>query len=365
MIGASAAMAGEVSFWRVRSLETNVSLSAHADGMLAWTNTAPGRTDMVERTTSLITPDWRDYVLHPATTTTVSVQVLDPNLPSGMRLIPAGVFGMGDHYEEGSADESPVHWVYVSAFHMDAYPVTKALWDAVASWAADNEYAFDHAGLGKATNHPVQNVNWYDVVKWCNARSEQEERTPVYYTDDEYTEVYRTGRTIPYALWSANGYRLPTEAEWEKAARGGVVTNRFPWWGTNTIDHSQANYFGYPAGYVYDQAPVGYHADYATGGMPYTSPVGAFEDGKSGYDVYDMAGNVWEWCWDWYDGIWYENELATEHDTRGPENGAYRVIRGGAWTYDAWGGRVAYRFSHYPAFAWTNLGFRTVQAFVP
>ena len=88
----------------------------------------------------------------------------------------------------------------------------------------------------------MQTVDWYDVVKWCNARSQQAGLTPVYYTDTDLTQVYTNGERIRYVNWTANGYRLPTEAEWEKAARGGLSGQRFPW--GNTISESQANYYG-------------------------------------------------------------------------------------------------------------------------
>src|SRR5215212_2223216 len=96
--------------------------------------------------------------------------------------------------------------------------------------------------LAKATNHPVNNVSWYDAVKWCNARSEKDGLTPCYYSNVGLTVVYKTGRTEPYVRWTANGYRLPTEAEWEKAARGGLVGKRYPF--GDSIDGSQANYSG-------------------------------------------------------------------------------------------------------------------------
>src|SRR5208282_6369213 len=122
------------------------------------------------------------------------------------------------------------------------------------------------------------------------------------YTDTNFTQVYMNGDvdiTNENVNWSANGFRLPTEAEWEKAARGGLSGLRFPW--GNTISESQANYFADPAssgGYSYDLGPDGYNALFDTGGYPYTSPVGYFA--ANGYGLYDMAGNVLEWSWDWY-----------------------------------------------------------------
>jgi formylglycine-generating enzyme required for sulfatase activity len=195
--------------------------------------------------------------------------------PAEMVLIPAGSFQMGDSFGEGYPDELPVQTVVVSAFAVDRYEVTKALWDEVARWAAANGYDFGpEDGLGKALDHPVYKVTWYEAVKWANARSEREGLTPCYTLSGS---VYRTGESTPNCNWSANGYRLPTEAEWEKAARGGAAGRRYPWSDTDEIDASRANYGNY----------------YGS-----TTPVGSFA--PNGYGLYSMAGNVWEWCWDWY-----------------------------------------------------------------
>jgi formylglycine-generating enzyme required for sulfatase activity len=184
------------------------------------------------------------------------VSASDDTSSSGMALIPAGSFTMGNCMDanEGRTDEFPLHTVSVSSFYMDKYEVTKALWDEVMAWNGGNGYAYvSGSGLGKAANHPVHTVTWYDVVKWCNARSQKENLTPCYYTDTNSTVVYKTGQvTNPYVNWSASGYRLPTEAEWEKAARGGAGGHRFPWSDAETITHSRAKYYVSPSGCAYD-----------------------------------------------------------------------------------------------------------------
>src|SRR5579859_3388695 len=242
--------------------------------------------------------------------------------PANMVLIPAGTFQMGDSFYEGAVYELPIHTVDVSGFYMDKYEVSKALWDRVKTWSATHGYSYDNQGSGKATNHPVQSINWYDMVKWCNARSEIVGRVPAYYTDSGLTQVYKTGQVAPYVKWHA-GYRLPTEAEWEKAARGGATGHGFPWSDADTITHARANYYS-DSSYSYDVSPTrGYNPAFNDGVMPYTSPVGSFA--ANGYGLYDMAGNVWEWCWDWAGN--YASTPVT--DPRGPDTGSTRVGKGG------------------------------------
>jgi formylglycine-generating enzyme required for sulfatase activity len=282
-----------------------------------------------------------------------------PAAPTGFSLIPAGAFTMGDALDGDS--DAPTRTVNVSAFYMAQNLVTKAQWDTVRTWAISNGYSDLAAGAGKASNHPVQTISWFQMVKWCNARSQQEGLTPVYYTNDAQTTVYKTGDvnvTNLQVKWAANGYRLPTEAEWEKAARGGLSGKRFPW--GDTISHSQANYFA-NSGYSYDLSGAvnNFHPTYATGSSPYTSPVGSFA--ANGYGLYDMAGNVWQWCWDWY-GTY---DTGTPTDPRGVSSGAYRVCRGGSWYYDANYCRVADRYGSIPSNSDYSFGFRVARSSVP
>jgi formylglycine-generating enzyme required for sulfatase activity len=281
--------------------------------------------------------------------------------PTGFSLIPSGSFTMGDAND--GASDAPFHTVNVSAFYMAQNLVTKAQWDTVRTWAISNGYSDLAAGAGKASNHPVQTISWFQMVKWCNARSQQEGLTPVYFTDDAQTTLYKTGQvnvTNVQVNWSANGYRLPTEAEWEKAARGGLSGKRFPW--GYTISQSQANYYS-SSSLSYDlSGSVGtynYHPTYATGGQPYTSPVGSFA--ANGYGLYDMAGNVLQWCWDWYE----TSATGTQPDPRGAISGTGRVFRGGSWRNFADSCRVAIRSHSNPSSKSNNLGFRVARSLVP
>ena len=266
-----------------------------------------------------------------------------------MALIPAGSFTMGDTLD-GSRSATPTV-VTVSAFYMDVNLVSYGQWQSVYNWAMSHGYGFVHVGAGKGANHPVQTVDWYDCVKWCNARSQQAGLTPVYYTDAGLAQVYTNGEVTPYVNWTASGYRLPTEAEWEKAARGGLSGQRFPW--GNTISWNEANCFGGTNSNSYYFGPAGWNPSFTTGGAPFTSPVGYFA--PNGYGLYDMAGNVLEWCWDWY-GTPY----AGETNPHGPPPRNNRVLRGGSWR-NTFAERCAWRASENPGIAGNGVGFRCVR----
>jgi formylglycine-generating enzyme len=333
------------------------------DGYITWTNAQIGTSYTVQTARGLgNVTNWVDYAQVPVSNAVTTARLHDPSPPSGMVFIPAGSFTMGDTLD-GESDASPTN-VYVSAFYMDANLVSLSQWQTIYNYARSVGYDLVNWGSGKAPNHPVHSVSWYECVMWCNARSQQAGLTPVYCTDAGLTQVYTNqgGSTI-YPNWTANGYRLPTEAEWEKAARGGLSGQRFPW--GPTISERQANYYSYWASGVpvfgYDVNPYsGYNTNFNTGSQPYTSPVGYFA--PNGYGLYDMAGNVREWCWDWY-GVQYGQP--TTNNPTGPASGALsgdsRVFRGGCW-YDLPGGvRCAGRNYAYIATSTFWNGFRCVR----
>jgi formylglycine-generating enzyme required for sulfatase activity len=272
-------------------------------------------------------------------------------VPAGMALIPAGAFTMGNSIGDGDIFDATPTNVYVSQFYMDVNLVSYAQWQSVYFWATNQGYVFDDAGAGKAPNHPVQTVNWWDAVKWSNARAQQAGLTPAYYTDAGLTQIYTNGDVnAVYVNWLANGYRLPTEAEWEKAARGGLSGQRFPW--GNIITENLANYIGNSNALNYDSGPNGYNDYFTNGVMPFTSPGGSFA--PNGYGLYDMAGNDFAWVWDWYGSPYGQ---PTNINPTGPATGSTRVIRGCSWNGTAESTRCAFRNYVGPDDLNTYIGF--------
>jgi formylglycine-generating enzyme required for sulfatase activity len=374
-------------YFRIQGDTNTVITGFTSSGWLTWTNAGVGTTCTVEWAGSLgISNDWKTFVNYPVIEPVCQVQAYVPiwPAPTGMSFIVTTRFQMGDVMEppDGWTDELPLHNVYVTPFLMDQREVSKALWDEVYGWATNHGYGFDNVGFGKGTNYPVESVNWYDAVKWCNARSEKEALTPAYLTYeiilDEYLDpvgtnivAYKAGivdLTVAQVDWAANGYRLPTEAEWELAARGGVAGHRFPWSEADTITQSNANYYSFGDGgatYAYDLNTLeGYLFYTGPGTEPFTGPVGSFL--PNGYGLFDMAGNVSEWCWDWYDEGFYTNVNASVSDTRGPSNSSVigRVVRGGEWSTGADQARCSFRSHADPASSSpqnNSRGFRCVR----
>ncbi|MBT5605246.1 MAG: SUMF1/EgtB/PvdO family nonheme iron enzyme [Lentisphaerae bacterium] len=261
-------------------------------------------------------------------------------VPDEFVLIPAGTnsgtnpLGVGEWYVGTAYPES--YSLTVDVFYMGKCEVTKATWDVVRSWAVTHGYTDLPEGGAEAPQHPVYTINWYDIVKWCNARSEMEGRTPCYTVS---AAVCRTGESDDTSCdFNVDGYRLPTDVEWQYAARGGLVGKRFPL--GDMITHAEANYIS-SSSYSYDISPTrGFHPTYGDGTQPYTSPAGTFA--ANAYGLHDMVGNVWERCWNWFPG----------------SEGAERVLCGGSWFYYATGARCGSRSSGAPGFRNTNVGFR-------
>ena len=368
MATAGVARAEDEFFLRFVSTTGSLVTEVRPNGEAVFSNAADSVSGRFQRATDLAVSNWMDYVQYAESGATATQRLFDPNPPEGMAYVPGGIFQMGDTFGEGGWN-TPVHTLYVSEFYMDKTEVTQGQWDEVFGWALTNGYAFDNAGsrysgrnYSKGTDHPVFYINWFDSVKWCNARSEREGRPPVYSTNGA---PYRKGTNSDVVCnWMAAGYRLPTEAEWEKAARGGARARRFPWADADTIDRSRANYNCFQNNgtntYAYDLAPTeGWDPAYTNGGTPYTAPAGSYA--PNGYGLYDMAGNLWEFCWDWHGDGWYGDPGAVEADSHGPAFGEYRVSRGGGWFFFAESFRVAKRGGDEPSTPSFFTGFRTVR----
>ena len=302
-------------------------------------------------------------------------------LPPGMVLVPAGTFEMGRHVGFGNSRELPVHPVTLDAFYMDVYEVTNEKYAAylnkayaqgrvtvsigtpggevyqvggaavvLCSTTTHDSYTritWDGSMFGVTAgkeDHPVVMVSWWGACAYANSLSRDYGLTPCY---DE---------TSWDCDFSANGCRLPTEAEWEYAARGGEHNPyyKYPW--GDTIVGSMTNWLdsGDP---------------YETGPYPWTTPVGYYDgnqipsgvDMANGYGLYDMCGSAWEWCWDWMDSDYYS--YSPTHNPTGPISGSFRVNRGGSWyvpTYAVSAMRSAFRAYMLPWHYGHSCGFRVV-----
>lgn len=316
----------------------------------------------------------------PGTVATLKVRVFadDGNGSDSLLMVPAATYEMGDHFDVGGTDELPLHNVQVNAFMMGKYEITNKQYREFLNHmqSQDRIYVYGHIvyGMGdtsraypyltttegsaysrisRITNtsftsqadkedHPVVMVSWYGAAAYCNWRSEQHDLTPSY----------------NLSKWSCNfnneGFRLPTEAEWEWAARGTLKYFKYPW--GNVVDGRYVNY-------------VNSGDPFESGTWPWTSPVGYYDGNQipEGWDMpnslgfYDISGNVWEWCHDWYSSNYYGS--SPTNNPTGPSTGTSRVLHGGAWSSIANWLRCAKRIYYEPTVRYSYFGFRIVLDF--
>jgi formylglycine-generating enzyme required for sulfatase activity len=237
--------------------------------------------------------------------------------PLDMISVPGGTFPMGDPFGDGFINEKPVHQVTLSDFSISKFEITQKAWiqtmgsNPAKFWGEEN---------------PVESVSWNDAVNYCNTRS----------TLEGLQQCYKTVNGVVTCDFSASGYRLPTEAEWEYAARGGAAGSNFKYSGGS--DLKEVGWF-----YTYSENV--------------THQAGTKKPNQLG--IYDMSGNVWEYCFDYFDANYYFASPLL--NPAGPAQGQSRVARGGSWTDDSVFNRIFYRNFYSQNARGSNVGFRVVR----
>ena len=267
-------------------------------------------------------------------------------IPENFALIPAGTFQMGSN--AGYDANKPVHEVTITkSFYMGKYEVTQAEYEKYCSYTGSSS---PRSSYGDGDNYPAYYVNWYDALVYCNKRSIAEGLTPCYSildstNPDAWGAVPKSSDSTWNAVvcdWNANGYRLPTEAEWEYAARAGDDTvSSLTYAGTNSL------------------SKLGEYAWYKDNSSSKTHEVGTKK--ANAFGLYDMSGNVREWCWNWYTNS-YNTGTEGGSDPTGTSAGSSRVGRGGNWYNNSVGCAVSYRDLSYPYHRYFYLGFRVVRS---
>ncbi len=246
--------------------------------------------------------------------------------PLDMVELEGGTFLMDSPKSDDDAldDEKPQHEVTVSAFCISRYPITRQLYRDIVGPSPE---AWDRDRDTDDQQLPANSINWFEAARFCNMLSAHVGLLPCYRIDGDNVEWDR----------EADGYRLPTEAEWEYACRAGTTSKWF---------------FGD------EPTELGHYAWFSGNSENKVHPVG--EKKPNAWDLYDMIGNVWEWCWDWY-ADYPNNSMPTLSDPTGPKDGSRRVLRGGSWNDNPRDLRSADRDWLYPVNRFDVIGFRCVR----
>jgi len=265
-----------------------------------------------------------------------------------MLYVPAGTFQRNANVTNLSV---------VSAFRMSNHEITRAHWVAVTGWVDPSDVTYS-----SGSNDPVQMVNWYHAIAFCNKLSMLEGLTPVYavsgvnFSTLTYAEIPTTDNTTwnaATANWGANGYRLPTDMEWMWAAMGADTGNPGA---VNTTGYAKAFAGSTGTNAIGDYVVFGYNgSELGRTTTERTNPVGSKLPNDLG--LYDLSGNVTEWMWDWHD--YYPTGTITDY--RGPASGTQRLLHGGGWRYAAFDCRIAGAATYNPYARFDYFGFRVVR----